>query len=54
LIRTGPASQALLFPGKPWIASRWWDFARHPSDTTGRAVFRIRPLKAAAFPGRQL
>jgi len=31
------------------IGSRWRDYARHPSHTTGRAVFRIRRLNAAAF-----
>ena len=36
------------------IGSRWRDCARHPSHTTGRAVFRIRRLNAAALPGRKV
>src|SRR5438105_1003785 len=36
-----------------WIGSSDGDCAPSPSHTTGRAVFRIRRLNAAAFPSPQ-
>ena len=50
LIPTTPATNDHHWhPPTTTIGSRWRDCARHPSHTTGRAVFRLRRLNAAAL-----